>query len=160
MDDEDLHSALEAALAEAAAHPFGQPAAAAEQFSGRLAKHATEALTSQEASLSALLLAHEAFLGPRGSDALLDAAMLLVAEPLGRCADRAGTAQASETYKSLLGRMATSCSAQDTVVVLMAVLDEGQECAARVLGCTPACMSLPYALQPLFTSYLFCGNLV
>ena len=131
MDDEDLHSALEAALAEAAAHQTGQPAAAAEHFSERLAKHAKEAVTSQEASRSALLLAHEVFLGPRGSDALLDAAMLLVAESLGRCADKAGTAQASETYKTMLGRMATSCSARDTIVAVMAALDDGQECAAR-----------------------------
>ena len=130
MDDDDLHHALEAALAEAAAHPAGQPSVAAEHFSGRLAKRATKAASSQKASRAALLLAHEAFLGPRGSDALLDTAMLLIAEPLGRCADKAAGVLASETYRSLLGRMATSCSARDTVVALMAVLDEGQRCAA------------------------------
>lgn len=153
MDDEDLHNALQAALAEAAAHPTGQPAAAAEHFSECLAKRATEALTSQEASRSALLLAHEAFLGPRDSDALLDTATLLVAEPLGRCADRAGTAQASQTYKSLLGRMAMSCSARDTIVALMAVLDEGQKCAARAWLHT--CLHEPAICSPATPYKLF-----
>lgn len=122
-------------LAEAEAagdQPDARQMAGLDQFAESFAEQADEASYSPEASKGILWIAHEAFLGPRSSIALLEGAMLAITRSLGCCVRTLGTSSAAETYGRILERMASSCSARDAVVALLAVLDDVGKCVRPI----------------------------
>lgn len=154
---EDLLSGMKTALAAANAASKQHDAvqlADLDRFAESFAKKAAEAASSPEASKQITQIAHEAFLGPRSSTTLLECAMLAVTQPLGSCVRTVGSRSAANIYCNILERMASSCSARDAVLALLAVLDDAEGCeqpAANLSGTSES--TVPFLLCVLLIPF-------